>query len=205
MKRIAVLLFILHSSFFALHSSAQIRFGYLSYDSVLRQMPEYAQMQQSLATLKEKYDQEATRGENEFQRKFSEFLQGQKDFPENILVKRQAELQALMENGIKFRQEAQTLLSKAETEMLGTMKEKLNEVIRSVGMECGYAYILNTDGDACPFIQPTIGEDVTVPVLKKLGLVEEEPETFTNPAGPEGEVLSISTTEETTAPANALP
>ena len=171
MKRIAILIFILHSSLFTLHSFAQaVKFGYLSYGDVLRQMPEYAMAQQSVANLKAKYDQEATRSEEEFQRKFSEFLQGQKEFPENILIKRQAELQALMESSLKFRQEASELLSKAEQELMTTVRARLNEAIQAVGAEAGYGYILNTDGDACPFIHPQLGEDVTQAVRQKLGL-----------------------------------
>lgn len=153
---------------------AQVQIGYLSYEAVLKKMPAYAQAQQSLSELKTKYEQEATRGEEEFQRKFSEFLQGQKDFPENILVKRQAELQVLMETGIKFRQEAQQLLSKAERELMAGVESQLNDAIRVVGVEAGYAAILNTDNNQCPFVNPAIGEDVTKAVMRKLGIEPTE-------------------------------
>ncbi|MBQ8968395.1 MAG: OmpH family outer membrane protein [Bacteroidaceae bacterium] len=178
MKRILLILFTVLSPFFACFSplSAQLKFGYISYDSVLHQMPEYAQAKQNLQTLREKYDQEATRGEEEFQRKFSDFLQGQKEFPENILVKRQAELQSLMEAGIKFRQEARQLLRKAEQDMLVDVRARLNEVICAVGVESGYAYIINIDGDACPFISPMLGDDVTQLVLHRLGIETPQPQ-----------------------------
>ena len=153
---------------------AQVQIGYLSYEDVLKKMPAYAQAQQSLSELKTKYEQEATRGEEEFQRKFSEFLQGQKDFPENILVKRQAELQVLMETGIKFRQEAQQLLAKAERELMAGVESQLNDAIRVVGVEAGYAAILNTDNNQCPFVNPAIGEDVTKAVMRKLGIESTE-------------------------------
>ena len=71
--------------------------GYIPYDKVLQQMPEYATAQQSYDQLREKYDAEAKRAEDEFQRKFSDFLQGQKDFPRSIMQKRQTELQELMD------------------------------------------------------------------------------------------------------------
>lgn len=170
MKRTALLFFILFSSLFTLNSFAQVRLGYLSYDSVMVKMPEYAQTQQSLADLKAKYEQEATRGEEEMQRKFTEFLQGQKDFPENILVKRQAELQSLMETGIKFRKECEALLQKAENELMGDVRSKLNQAIQAVGLEGGYAAVLNTDRNQCPFVNPALGDDVTSAVLAKLGI-----------------------------------
>jgi len=166
MKRIIIALLAL----LPMMASAQVKFASVDYDTVLKQMPEYAKAQQDLAELKEKYDQEATRGEEEFQKKFSEFLQGQKDFPENILVKRQAELQTLMEAGIKFRQEAQELLSKAEQDLIASVKAKLNEAIRTVGLEGGYAFVVNSEKDACPFINPLLGENITDRILKQLGI-----------------------------------
>ncbi len=150
--------------------AAQLRIGYLSYQNIMQRMPEYAQAQEDLSRLKEQYDQEAARGEEEFQAKFTEFLQGQKDFPQNILLKRQAELQTLMENGISFRQEAERLLSEAEAQLLSDITDKLNATVQDVGASLGYALILNIDGNALPFVSPTSGEDVTYPVLQRLGL-----------------------------------
>lgn len=173
MKKIILLFF---ACYFLLPAAAQVKFGYISYDKVLRRMPEYAAAQQRVADLKAKYEQEATRSEEEFQRKFSEFLQGQKDFPENILLKRQAELQTLMEAGVRFRNEAQQLLSKAEVDFMSGVQARLNETIALVGEEGGYAYVINTDGNVCPFINPALGDDVTLTVLRKLELLTPEEE-----------------------------
>ena len=145
-------------------------FGYLSYNAVFQAMPEYAVSQQKLKELKAKYDKEALRAETEFQRKFSEFLQGQKDFPENILKKRQNELQELLEESVRFREEAQNLLKQAEQDLQADMLYILNEAIKAVGIEHGYNFIINTDGNACPFINPSNGEDVTNFVKEKLNL-----------------------------------
>ena len=82
---------------------AQIQFGYLSYDTVLHEMPAYARAMADLQELRIKYEAEAIRGEEEFQKKFVDFLQGQKEFPPTIMQKRQVELQNLMDNGITFR------------------------------------------------------------------------------------------------------
>lgn len=155
--------------------SAQMQFGYMSYKTVMAEMPEFAQVKQSMVDLKAKYDAEATRGEEEFQKKFVDFLQGQKDFPQTIMQKRQAELQSLMENGITFRIESQKTLEQAEKDLMAEVKKKLNNVILEVGVEYGYAFVLNTDDDACPFINPVIGVDVTDLVRWKLGLIAEPP------------------------------
>jgi outer membrane protein len=46
--------------------------------------------------------------------------------------------------------------------------EKLNAIIGQVGKERGYAFIINTDGNTCPFINPFMGEDVTQVVKDRI-------------------------------------
>lgn len=150
------------------------RFGFLSYNAIFEQMPEFAKAQESFAELKKKYEAEATRSEEEFQRKFAEFLHGQKDFPASIMQKRQAELQELMEKSTKFRRESRELLKKAQDELHKPMLDRLNEAIKAVGAEQGLMFILNTDGNTLPFINPERGVDVTDAILVKLGIKSAE-------------------------------
>lgn len=199
MKRVLSLIFIIIS--IATTSFSQVQFGYLSYSAVMKQMPEYTQAQDNMAALRAKYEQEAQRGEDEFQKKFVEFLQGQKEFPATILQKRQAELQNLMNNGLSFRNQAQGLLADAEKEAMGEVEKILNNAILAVGVEFGYAFILNIDENACPFINPVIGVDVTNAVKRKLGLeVPEEPT-------PQAEIVPIEAPKAGTdvAPVQVVP
>ena len=69
-----------------------VKYGYLSYDEVFQSMPEYATMQANLQTLREKYEAEQKRVEDDFNKKYEEFLDGQAGFPKTILQKRQSEL-----------------------------------------------------------------------------------------------------------------
>ncbi|MBQ7180411.1 MAG: OmpH family outer membrane protein [Bacteroidaceae bacterium] len=165
---------------------AQAQFGYLSYQTVMKEMPEYAQAQQQMAALRAKYDAEAVRGEEEFQKKFVEFMQGQKDFPQSIMQKRQAELQTLMNGGVDFRVKAQELLAQAEKEAMGEVQKKLNRAILEVGVAYGYGFILNIDDNACPYINPVAGVDVSDLVRIKLGLIEApaQPQTPAQSADP---------------------
>jgi len=150
------------------------QFGYISYNEVFQQMPEYQKAQEDFAALKAKYDAETTRSEDEFQRKFAEFLQGQKDFPPSILQKRQAELQELMDKSVNFRRESRKLLRQAEAELQRPVAAKLDEAIKAVGAELGLIFVLNTDGNSLPFVHPQVGVDITRPVLSKLGIEKVE-------------------------------
>lgn len=155
-------------TFLPLQVSAQVKFGYLSFQQVLRTMPEYEIAQRNLADLRNQYDAEMKRAEEEFNSKYEEFLEGQKDFAVPIRQKRQAELQELMEKNLAFKQEAQRLLDGAERDAYLPLKNKLKTVIARVGQERGYAFVLNTDNDACPYIDSVMGEDITEAVKRLL-------------------------------------
>ena len=153
---------------FPLLLSAQMKFGYFSYEEAFQSMPEYALAQTNLNDLREKYDAEMKRVEDEFNRKYEEFLDGQSDFAPTILQKRQTELQELLKKNVAFKKESSKLLKQAEQEAYAPLREKLRKVLETIGTEHGYAFILNTDGDACPYIHPEMGEDVSQLVREAL-------------------------------------
>jgi outer membrane protein len=164
MNRIILLLF----SFFVLTVSAQndsvpaptFRFGFLSYDSALVSMRDYAIVQQKMKGMREAYQQELKRVEEEFNQKYEAFLDGQRDFPRTILLKRQTELQQLMERNVEFKAQSLRELQEAETEALKPLRTRLSEMLATLARRHGLALIINTDANACPFIDPTIGIDL---------------------------------------------
>lgn len=151
----------------------QCKYGFLDYRAVFESMPEYAAAQKSLEEIKTKYDAETLHNEEDFRRMYLDFLQGQKDFPQTIMLKRQKELQNAMERGIKFRNEISELLTKAQIELETPVIAKLDSAIKLVGIEKGYEYIMNTDAHAFPFINANMGEDITELVKLKLQAIKE--------------------------------
>lgn len=145
----------------SLTANAQTRFGYFSFDNVLKSMPDYVMAQRSIDDLRQKYDAEMKRAEDEFNSKYEEFLDVQKDLVPAILRKRQAELQEMMQKNINFKNESQRLLKQAEADAFAPVKNKLYNALTKVGQAQGYAFILNTDSDACPYVNPEMGEDAT--------------------------------------------
>lgn len=145
-----------------------VRYGYLNADSLLRLMPDYAAVRTQMGELRRKYRDEATYNETTFRRQFAEFLEGQKDFPENILLKRQADLQASMEKGLAFRHQADSLLRQTEAELLRPVRARLAAAISAVGAERGLALVLDTSAGAVPYLNPALCEDITALVSAKL-------------------------------------
>ena len=48
------------------------------------------------------------------------------------------------------------------------LKEQLNGVLAEVAKKHGFVMILNTDADACPYIDPTMGVDVLPMVMEEM-------------------------------------
>jgi len=169
MKKIA-LIFVM--TLMGLTSFAQtettVKFGYLSYDSVMQAMPEYAEMQTAMEQLRTQYEAEQKRVAEDFNAKYEEFLDGQKNFPRTILQKRQSELQEMLDKNIAFKKEGRRLLCKAEAEAKAPIQQKLADAVASVAQERGFAFVLNTDANAAPWINPAMGEDITEAVKAAL-------------------------------------
>ena len=144
------------------------KYGTVRYDSLLRSMPEWEQMNNRVASLRQKYEAEASYNENAFRRMFAEFLQGQKDFPQSIMLKRQRDLQEAMEKGLAFRREADSLLVKAQADLEAPLRAKLDAAIGQVATERGYDCVVNLDANALPFTKPELTENASPLVGEKL-------------------------------------
>ena len=153
---------------FAQEEAKALRFGYLSYETAIQAMPEYAIVQKKMKTLQEQYQAETLRVEDEFNRKYEDFLDGQRDFPRTILQKRQTELQELMEKNIQFKEQGRQELIEAERQAMAPLRIRLIELLGTIGRERGYAFIYDTDTKALPFINPVQGEDINELVVSSL-------------------------------------
>lgn len=169
MKRFLLVIF----ACIALTAQAQdntqvLRFGYLSYEAALKAMPENAAVLMKMDSLRSAFQEELQRVENEFNRKYEDFLEGQKDFPRTILLKRQTELQEMLQKNIQFKQQSIDELKQTETLLMVPLRTRLNAAIATVAREQHLALVINTDANACPFIEPTMGVDVTEAVEQLL-------------------------------------
>ena len=146
---------------YAQSGTTTMKFGFLSYDSVKQSMKEYAEMQQQVAAMRSAYEAEMKRVEDDFNKKYEEFLDGQKNFPTTILQKRQSELQEMLDKNIAFKNESLRILNEQESQLLESINLMVKICVQQVGQRHGYAFILNTDADALPWLNPEMGEDVT--------------------------------------------
>ena len=170
MKNLLSLLFAFCCLSLTATAQSTVRFGYVNVDSLIHTLPAYAEIQTQMTALRAKYAAEAEYNESAFRRQYAEYLQGQKQFTPNILAKRQADLQESLQKGIKFRQQADSLLKQAEIDMLRPIRQSVNAAIRAVGLEHGYEYIIDTSNAVYPFIHSSVGENATLYIKEKLTL-----------------------------------
>lgn len=149
-----------------------LRFGFYSQEAAMRQVPGYDAARQSVDQLRKQYADELKRAEDEFNEKYELFLQGQRDFAPSIREKRQAELQELLEKNIAFKAKAEQLLAQAEEEALRPLRERLLAAVQSVGRAKGFAFVVNTDANALPYIDASLGVDVSADIVAALGHTE---------------------------------
>ncbi|MGN0281223.1 MAG: OmpH family outer membrane protein [Prevotella sp.] len=144
--------------------------GYFSKNVVLQMLPEYSVAERQLSELREKYEAEIQRAKEEFNSKYEEFLDGQKDFPPTIMKKRQTELEDLMNKNIAFKEESRRLLAEAERTIFAPIHERIAAALAVIGEQQNLVLIVNTDSDACPYLNPLRSVNVTDSLLNILGL-----------------------------------
>ena len=142
----------------------QAKIGYFSYKAILEDMPDYVTATLGVETLRKQYDEELKAASDEFNEKYELFLDQQSMLDEPIKPKRQSDPQPLLDRTTQFRNESMRLLRQAEQDALAPVKQKLNKAIQSVGYSGAFLLIVNTDSEACPYIDSNSAEDVTAKI-----------------------------------------
>lgn len=161
---------------------AQMHFGYFNYDELLRQLPDYASVTEEYETLQAKCDAEILRNEEELTRSYVAFLEGQSEFPEPILRKRQKELQELVDKSVIFRDQLKQWLTEACDSMYAPLHATIDDAVSRVCLHNNLAYAVDVTNGLYTFINPKFGYDITEAVLvliekNELITVVSEPES----------------------------
>lgn len=132
-------------------------------------MPEITAMQETMKQMNDKYAGEMKTMEDEFQKKYTDYIAQQDSMTENIKLRRTQELEDIRQRVENFTQVAQQDMNKKQQELLAPIQDKLRNAIKAVGDEKGYAYIIDNN----PGIVLYTGNaaiDATPLVKAKLGL-----------------------------------
>lgn len=163
MKKLIVLLFMI----IPLGAFAQeVKIAFVNTQEVFMAMPEVSAMEKQMADLNEKYKLELKQMQDEYQKKYSDFIAQQDSLTENIKLRRMQEIQDIQGRMDNFMQVAQQDVQKKQQELIQPVQEKLQKAIKAVGDEKGYTYIIDPAAllytgtsaiDATPFVRAKLG------------------------------------------------
>lgn len=157
--------------------TAQSKFGFYSHKEVLESVPGYSQSMAEYELLKQRCEAEIESNEQELTRKYVAFLDGQQDFPELILRKRQKELQQMVDNSVLFRGQLKVWLRQAKDSLLSQHNSAIDIALQKVSARKDLAYVINSDEIKYRYINPNVGVDITAELIDEIlhPVVEPDP------------------------------
>ncbi|MDL2265033.1 OmpH family outer membrane protein [Parabacteroides sp. OttesenSCG-928-G21] len=140
--------------------------AYVFAQEVMVIMPEYTEMINSINALSEGYRKELQQMEEEYRRKYTDFVNQQDSLTENIRLRRMQELQDMETRVETLVQAGQEEIDAKQQELIRPIQEKLRNAIRAVGEEKKYVSIIDPQAllyysddmeDATPFVKAKLG------------------------------------------------
>ncbi|MDR2139884.1 MAG: OmpH family outer membrane protein [Tannerella sp.] len=163
MRKLIVLCFVL----FPLGIGAQeVKIAIVNQAEIFNVMPEVSDIETKLATLNEQYEKDLKVMTDEHQKKYADYMAQQDSLTENIKLRRQQEIQDLETRIQNYVPSARQDMEKQAEELYAPLREKIQNAIKAVGDEKGYAVIINpqallyvgsTAVDATPFVKAKLG------------------------------------------------
>lgn len=171
MKKVFLVLLVIIPLFFSNHLSAQTpsQIAFVNSNDIFAVMPERVKASESLNELNDKYKAELEVMQNDYNKKYSDFISYQSSMGENIRLRRMQELYELERNINNFMKVAKEDVEAQEAEMLVPLRQKLKDAVYQVGVEQGYICVYDLANPSIIFVTPD-AVDITPLVKRKLGI-----------------------------------
>ncbi len=145
----------------------EVKIAHVNSMEIFSIMPETAAAETEMANFSQSLRDEFRRMEEEYAKKYTEFMQQQDTLVESIKVRRMTEVQDLQSRLETFAQQADQDIAKKNNDVRAPIIQKIQDAVKAVGEEQGYTYIMEMG--AFIFISPK-AVDATPLVKTKLGL-----------------------------------
>lgn len=149
---VSVFIYIFCSSAFA--QSPQVIVAYINSAELIDAVPEKLAASQKLLSLSDSYKEELKLLQNEYNKKYSDYITYQGSLAENIKLRRMQELTTLENQMQQFVELAQKDIEEQEDIMLEPIKKRISDVVREIGIEQNYTVIYDVSDPAIAFITP---------------------------------------------------
>ena len=146
------------------------KFAHFNSADIIPNMKEYTTAQEELQAMEKQYTDDMKLMQDELQKKSEEYQKEQANLLENVRQRREQELNDLYTRLQQSYQDNQVALQKAQAEKLNAISEKVMTVVKKIGEEGGYIYIVDTSAGVIPFVNTALSTDITDQVKKELGI-----------------------------------
>lgn len=147
-----------------------LKFGHINAMEIISAMPEYTKAQNDLKALSDQLGKELQRTQEEFNKKYQEFMQTKDSLPANIAERRQKELEDMMQRQQQFQEKAQQDMEKAQNDLMAPIYKKLDDAIKSVGTSEGVVYIFDLARTPIPYVNESQSANLNAKVKAQLGI-----------------------------------
>ncbi|MDO5665303.1 MAG: OmpH family outer membrane protein [Bacteroidia bacterium] len=150
---LSVLFFVISTAVSA--QITQVTVAYVNTTDLLNAIPAKEVATQKLIALSENYKKELELMQNEYNKKYSDYITYQGSLAENIKLRRMQELTELENKMQQFMQLAQKDIEQQEKIMLEPLKKQISDAIRQVGIEQNYTVIYDLANPGVAFVTPS--------------------------------------------------
>ncbi|MGB3589857.1 MAG: OmpH family outer membrane protein [Tunicatimonas sp.] len=182
MKRNILVAISVFTLFFATQAQAQQKFGFVSTEYVLSQMPEAKSIQSELQAYQRQLVNKIQATTQGFQTQYEAYQKGASTMTEDARAAKEKELQDLQTQIQQDQQDAQTNLQRKEAELLQPALDKIQKSIDVVAKENSYTHVFSLDVAGNPillYVDNQEEADISDLVLKNMGITPTE----ANPTG----------------------
>lgn len=149
---------------------AQDKLAYISADEVFFKMPEMKDVETKLNSTRETILATQKNMEDEYNKKLEEFrTTDTATLTESVLAARQKELEDMQQRYSVYMQQSAQEFEREQQQLIAPLREKFARVVKEVGDENGYSYILSTG--ALLYMSPS-AVDAGPQVKAKLGITD---------------------------------
>ena len=171
MKKIVLITFLLFSLFSTGSLVAQTvqQIAFVNSNDLLEAIPEKVAASTIINDLNRKYKEELKVMQNDYNKKYSDFISYQTSMADNVRLRRMQELYELERQINNFIKVAQDDIEAQERVQIAPLRKKVKDAIYQVGIEQGFICIYDLANPAIAFVTPD-ATDATDLVKHKLGV-----------------------------------
>jgi len=171
MKKIIFSILFLFSVLYVQNAVAQTaqQIAFVNSNELLEAVPGKVDATKFINDLNNKYKEELQVMQNDYNKKYSDFISYQNSMADNIRLRRMQELYELERQINNFMKVAQEDMDIQERDLIVPLRKKVKDAIYQVGVEQGFICIYDLANPAIAFVTPD-AVDATNLVKQKLGV-----------------------------------